>query len=116
MLWDSGLFRGLALLGPPQSLPFSVPSVLAPDTFTWVTKISNSQGAVAAAVAMTEATGTTVGSFDTDWFGGPGSWTKDAAQNEARIYAVSVPEASTLALCAVAAVGGLAVASRRGAA
>ncbi len=113
MLWDSGLLPSLSLSGPPQNLPFSVPSVLVPDTFTWVTRISNSQGAVPAAVAMTEASGTTVGSFDTDWFGGPGQWTKDSAQNEARIYAVSVPEPSTLAVCAIAAASGLAVTSRR---
>ncbi len=102
LLWDSGLYENLPLSGPPQTLSFSVPSVVVPNTFTWVAQISNSRGSQQLAVGMVEATGTTIGGFDTDWFGGPGEWTKDQAQNEARIYAV--PEPSTLAILTAGAI------------
>ena len=111
LLWNSGLLSDVVLSGPVQTLAFSVPLILVPDTFTWESQISNSQGSVTAVVEQTDASAPTQGTFVKGWFGSAGSWTGEQTQLQARV--VAVPEPSLFALLGVGAIGLLGYARRR---
>lgn len=73
MLWDSGLFTGVAFSGAVELLAFDVPGVVVPDTITWTLQVSNT---TPVAVGQPHFHPPTVGtSVEHAWFGGPGSWT-----------------------------------------
>jgi hypothetical protein len=93
-LWESPLRTGVPLTGGIDLIPFDVPMVQVPDTFTWTIQISN---AVPLAVGLPDFNPPTVGSSpDYAWFGGPGIWTRQTTPSPvnfmARVTAVAGPE------------------------
>lgn len=91
LLWQSPVLANVHLYGGVQLIPFDVPQVLVPDTFTWTLQILG--GSPGAAVGLVNAGPPLVGiSPNFDWFGGPDSWTKlQYSDWMARVEAVPEP-------------------------
>jgi len=102
-LWYSGDINNVALAGPPQLVDFSVPSVLVPDTFTWIAQISNASGAASVSTISPCA----VGRFLQFWLYEPGYGWFQMPNGEPTARILAVPEPSAFALLAAAAVGSL---------
>jgi hypothetical protein len=74
MLWQSSILDNYALTGGFDLIPFTVPSVLVPNRFTWAIQTTDySPVAVATNVFGPPTIGE--GTPDYAWFGGPNSWT-----------------------------------------
>jgi hypothetical protein len=109
LLWQSAAMSGVPINSANLLIPFSVPSVVVPDTFTFAAAITNSSPIV----GFVPASGATTGTFDQGWDGSPGSWQALTSpfEFEARVIsagqpvstAASVPEPSTFALLALGA-------------
>ena len=84
-----------------------VPSITVPNTFTWAIQIGQ---ATPVAAGLPIFGSPTVGSYDSNWFEGPGSWTHAGGITNsylARITATSaaVPEPSSVVIAGVGALG-----------
>ena len=98
MLWQSALLNNVPLTGGNDLIPFPVPLVLVPNTFTWTVRISDT---TPIAVGVPHFHPPTVGSSpDYAWFGGPGSWTKLTGANPTNLMArvTAVPEPASAAV------------------
>ena len=98
MLWQSAILNDVPLTGGNDLIPFPVPLVQVPNTFTWTVQISDTSPV---AVGLPHFHPPTVGSSpDYAWFGGPGSWTRlpgpPARDLMARVTAI--PEPATAAV------------------
>lgn len=118
LLWESALLDDLPLTGGIELIPFPVPLVPVPDTFTWTIQISDARPI---GVGLPFFNPPTVGSSpDYAWFGGPGSWTRQTvpipANLMARVTAVggagAVPEPRAAALALTGLLGMLFAAAR----
>ena len=92
LLWQ-GNVRSVPLNGGIDVVPFVVPDVLVPDTFTWTLQYGNLP------LTLPLFGPASIGSSpDFFWFGGPGSWTifPHGGDLEARITAEQVPEPSAI--------------------
>jgi hypothetical protein len=111
-LWQSAILDNVPLTGGNDLIPFPVPLVQVPNTFTWTVRISDT---TPIAVGVPHFHPPTVGSSNPDyaWFGGPGSWTKLTAGNPTNLMArvTAVPEPASLGLLGLA--GTCALARRR---
>jgi hypothetical protein len=98
MLWQSALFAGVPLSGGVQLIPFDVPQVFVPDTFTWTLQVS--QNSAGYAVGLVDADPPSVGSSPNyDWFGNSSGWGKIQYYDwMARVEAVPEPSGFVLLL------------------
>jgi len=102
LLWQSAILNDVPLSGGNDLIPFPVPLVLAPNTFTWTVQISDTNPV---AVGLPHFHPPTVGSSpDHAWFGGPGSWTRLAGASPTNLMArvTAVPEPACAAVVVTA--------------
>jgi hypothetical protein len=99
LLWQSAVMASVSINANNAAIAFIVPSIPAPDTFTFTASITNPSGNFTYAGASDATTGT----FVAPWFGGPGFWTSPPPifGIEGRVIAASVPEPSTIVLLAL---------------
>ena len=107
MLWQSALLNNVPLTGGNDLVPFPVPLVQVPDTFTWTVQISDT---TPVAVGLPHFHPPTVGSSpEHAWFGGPGSWTvlpgPPARDLMARVTAIPEPASAAVMVSALFAAG-----------
>ena len=98
LLWQSALMNNVPLTGGNDLVPFPVPLVQVPSTFTWAVQISDTNPV---AVGLPHFHPPTVGSSpDYAWFGGPGSWTRLTGANPTNLMArvTAVPEPASAAV------------------
>lgn len=93
-----------------------MPGVTVPDTFTWTVQI----GSASPESACLPIYGSpTVGTYVSNWLGGPGNWRRVGIIGSAYLARItvattaSVPEPSTFAVASVATLAGLAVTRSR---
>ena len=113
LLWQSNLQSQVTLTGGNDLIPFIVPSVVVPDTFTWTVQYFNASPIEPSLPVFGPAS---VGSSpDYAWFGGPGSWTKQTFPAPVDFLAriTAVPEPSSLFLAGIAGAAGLGICVRR---
>ena len=114
MLWQSAVLNNVPLTGGNDLVPFPVPLVQVPNTFTWAVQISDT---TPVAVGLPHFHPPMVGSSpDYAWFGGPGSWTRlpgpPARDLMARVTAIPEPASAAVVVSALFAAA-LARRSRR---
>ena len=98
MLWQSAILNDVPLTGGNDLIPFPVPLVQVPNTFTWTVRISDTSPV---AVGLPHFHPPTVGSSpDHAWFGGPGSWTRLSGANPTNMMArlTAIPEPASAAV------------------
>jgi hypothetical protein len=97
LLWQSAFVpdnypAGLSVL------TYAVPNVVVPSQFTWTLRYTNFSNQLAPP-ALPTANAPTIGTYNSSWFGVPGSWTKDGSEMYmAQITAVPEPGPVTLFL------------------
>lgn len=112
LLWESEIQNHVDLPGANQFVPFVVPDVLVPNTFTWAIQISNAVPAVGMVSVGTPSIGTSTG---IGWFGGPADWGQDSGNDGAYLLVriSAVPEPSSLAQAGIASLIGLILWARK---
>ena len=89
LLWQSAITldnypAGLSVL------TYAVPNIVVPSQFTWALQYSNYSNPIAPP-ALPTANAPTIGTYDTEWFGGPTDWGKSDNIFMAQVIAVPEP-------------------------
>ena len=92
-------------------LTYAVPDIAVPNQFTWAIQYANYSNPLAPP-ALPTANAPAIGTYDTEWFAGPGDWGKSNSIFEAQIIAVPEPGPGILFLCGTLALWLVAISRR----
>lgn len=78
-------------------LTYALPNIAVPSQFTWAIQYSNYSNQLAPP-ALPTANAPTIGTYDTEWFGGPADWSQSDSIFVAQIVGVPEPGPGVLLL------------------